>query len=92
MLDVVHTPDGSGRRAAVNGLQIRGKTGSAEFGSRGNLKIYAWFIAYTKIRKKTIAVALVVEEGSSGGSNCAPLVADFFKSCLTDNQKSSQEW
>ena len=80
MLDVVNAPDGSGRSGQVDGLQIRGKTGSAEFGVRGNFKIYAWFIAYAKIKNQTIALAVVVEEGTSGGRTCAPLAAEFFKS------------
>ena len=79
MFDVVNANGGSGRSAAVEGLQIRGKTGSAEFGQKGNLKIYAWFIAHAKVKNKNIAVAVVIEEGDSGGRTCAPLAAEFFK-------------
>jgi penicillin-binding protein 2 len=88
MLDVVNAHDGSGRRAALDNLQIRGKTGSAEFGRKGNFKTYAWFIAYAKVRNKTIAIAVIIEEGSSGGSTCAPITSAFFKSCLKDNTPS----
>ena len=80
MLDVVASPDGSGRNAAVPGLEIRGKTGSAEYGKGGMLRIYAWFIAYAKIGGRTVAVAIVVEDGESGGRTCAPLAAEFFSS------------
>ena len=79
MFDIVNANGGSGRSAAVEGLQIRGKTGSAEFGQKGNLKIYAWFIAHAKVKNKNIAVAVVIEEGDSGGRTCAPLAAEFFK-------------
>ena len=80
MLDVVVSPDGSGHNAAVPGLEIRGKTGSAEYGKGGMLKIYAWFIAYAKVGGRTIAVAIVVEDGESGGRTCGPLAAKFFTS------------
>ena len=79
MFDVVNSGDGSGRSAAVKNLQLRGKTGSAEFGQKGNLKIYAWFIAHAKVKDKNIALAVVIEEGDSGGRTCAPLAAEFFK-------------
>ena len=79
MFDVVNAEGGSGTNGSVPGLQIRGKTGSAEFGTKGNFKIYAWFIAYAEVNGKKIAVAVVVEEGASGGRTCAPLAAEFFK-------------
>jgi len=80
MLDVVASPDGSGHNAAVPGLEIRGKTGSAEYGKGNILKVYAWFIAYAKVGGRTVAAAIVVEDGESGGRTCAPLAAEFFTS------------
>lgn len=86
MFEVVNSPNGSGRRARVDGLDIYGKTGSAEFGRKGNLRIYAWFIAYTKYNGRNYAVAAIVEEGSSGGGVCAPMVGRFLRNYLL-NQK-----
>lgn len=82
MYEVVNSSTGSGRRAKVDGLEIYGKTGSAEVGKRGNLKIIAWFIAYTSYKGRNYAVAAVVEEGTSGGSLCAPVVGRFLKNYL----------
>ena len=82
MFEVVNSSNGSGRRARVDGLDIYGKTGSAEFGRKGNLRIFAWFIAYTKHNGRNYAVAAIVEEGSSGGGVCAPMVGRFLKSYL----------
>ena len=78
MLDVVNSHDGSGRAGRIENILLRGKTGSAEFGRKGNLKIYAWFIAYAQISGKNLALAVVIEEGESGGRTCAPLAARFF--------------
>ena len=82
MFEVVNTSDGSGRRGRVDALEIFGKTGSAEYGSKNHLKVYAWFIAYAKVGTKTIATAWVVEDGDSGGTSCAPLAAEFYRGIL----------
>lgn len=86
MFEVVNSSNGSGRRAKVDGLEICGKTGSAEFGRRGNLRIFAWFIAYTKHNGRNYAVAAVVEEGTSGGGVCAPMVGRFLRNVLLDRK------
>ena len=87
MYEVVNSATGSGKKARVEGLEIYGKTGSAEIGKRGNLKIIAWFIAYTRYNGRNYAVAAVVEEGSSGGSVCAPIVGKFLKNTLSPTEK-----
>lgn len=87
MFEVVNSATGSGRKAQIEGLKIYGKTGSAEIGRKGNLKIIAWFIAYTAYKGRTYAVAAVIEEGTSGGSLCAPLVKEFFESYLGYSEK-----
>ena len=82
MFKVVNDLDGSGRRARRNGLEICGKTGSAESGPRDRRIVTTWFIAYVKYQNKTYAAALVYEEGRSGGSDCAPLMGAFFERFL----------
>ena len=81
MYDVVNSPTGSGRRGRVEGLEIYGKTGSAEI---------AWFIAYTRYNGRNYALAAVIEEGSSGGSLCAPLAGRFFRSYLKPQKSSAK--
>ena len=82
MFKVVNDLDGSGRRARRNGLEICGKTGSAESGPRDRRIVTTWFIAYVKYQNKTYAAALVYEEGRSGSSDCAPLMGAFFERFL----------
>ncbi len=93
MFEVVNTPNGSGREAAVKGLKIYGKTGSAEIGTgtRGNLRLITWFIAFTTFRGQTYALALMVEEGRSGGRTCAPLAAEFFYRYLEEKSETAAE-
>ena len=58
--------------AAVPGEPI-GKSGTAEFGTADPPKTHAWFIA----ARDDVAVAVIVEGGTSGGEVAAPIVAEF---------------
>ncbi len=78
MFEVVNSPHGSGREAALPGLQLYGKTGSAEVGPRSNRRLTTWFICFVSHQGKTYAAAIMIEEGRSGGKSCAPLAAEFF--------------
>ena len=51
-----------------------GKSGTAEYGGGDPPPTHAWFIAY----RGDLAVAVLVENGRSGGSVAAPIAARFF--------------
>lgn len=70
MLDVVRR--GTGRRAAVEGIEIAGKTGTAQ-NPRGD--DHAWFAGFAPFDRPKIAFAILVEHGGSGGATAAPLAA-----------------
>jgi cell division protein FtsI/penicillin-binding protein 2 len=61
--------EGSGREAAITGVEVAGKTGTAEFGEGDPLPTHAWFIG---IRGDN-AVAVLVEGGGVGGRVAAPM-------------------
>lgn len=82
MWKVVNSSGGSGRRAAVESLQIYGKTGTAEVGSSGNKRNITHFTAFTEYSGKKYALSVTVEDGLSGGRTCAPLAAAFFEHYL----------
>ena len=70
--DDVH---GSGWRAAEGlSVPVSGKTGTAEVGRGATRRKNAWFIAYAPSENPTVAIALVIESGESGGSTAAPRV------------------
>ncbi len=71
MLEVVRS--GTGTNAAVAGVGVRGKTGSAEFGDGGDPDTHAWFIGYWD----DLAIAIVVEGGGGGGSVAAPIAREI---------------
>lgn len=84
MLKVVD--GGTGRRGGENvRAVVMGKTGTAEVGSRANRRKNTWFIAYAKPKEgaktdEPLAVALVVENGESGGATAAPKVGEILRS------------
>ncbi len=75
MFDVVNAERGGGRHARVKGIEIAAKTGTAEYGPRSNRKKYTWMIAFAPYDKPSIAVAVLVEDGESGGLTAAPIVS-----------------
>lgn len=79
---VVNAPDGSGKLAKNNTIELYGKTGTAEVGPAGNKRTNTWFICFGKYKDKTYAVSVFIENGDSGGRSCAPLAAKFFEGFL----------
>jgi cell division protein FtsI/penicillin-binding protein 2 len=65
---------GTGTALAVVPGEVAGKTGTAEFGSGNPPPTHAWFIAF----RGDLAVAVLVEKGSSGGAAAAPVAQRFF--------------
>jgi cell division protein FtsI/penicillin-binding protein 2 len=67
--------EGTGAAAGVDGEEVRGKTGSAEFGTGEELGTHAWFVGYWD----GLAFAIVIEGGGYGGRVAAPVAADFIR-------------
>ncbi len=68
--------DGSGALLAdVPGGPVIAKTGTAEFERDGGLLTHAWMVA----ARDDLAVAVFVEEGSSGSQVAGPLLEDFLR-------------
>jgi peptidoglycan glycosyltransferase len=57
---------GTGVAAQIPGVDVAGKTGTAEHGDEG--KAHSWFIAFAPADDPEIAVAVVVENGAVAGS------------------------
>lgn len=55
-------------------VPVSGKTGTAEVGRGATRRKNTWFIAYAPSEDPTVAVALVIEDGESGGGTAAPRV------------------
>lgn len=74
---------GSGQAAAVNGLTIAGKTGTAEFGTAG--AAHAWFTGFIVDGDTDLVVTVVVESasddwtGETGGQVAAPIARQLLQ-------------
>ncbi|HMP76067.1 MAG TPA: penicillin-binding protein 2 [Kiritimatiellia bacterium] len=82
MRDVVHGERGTARRVAIPGITIAGKTGTAEFGRKDERKRHAWMIAFAPFEAPRYAVALLVDEGISGGETAAPRMRELLLGLL----------
>jgi cell division protein FtsI/penicillin-binding protein 2 len=69
--------EGTGTALASVPGEVHGKSGTAEYGSGDPPPTHAWFIAY----RGDVAIAVLVEDGRSGGSVAAPVAARFFEAC-----------
>jgi cell division protein FtsI/penicillin-binding protein 2 len=59
----------------VAGGQVFGKTGTAEYGNADPPQTRAWFAGF----QGSVAFAVLVEEGRSGGSVAAPIAKSFLE-------------
>jgi peptidoglycan glycosyltransferase len=77
--------EGTGRQAAVPGIRVAGKTGTAT-GVEG--RPHAWFIGFAPVDAPTIAIAVLVEAGgnagesASGGAVAAPIAGQVISGWL----------
>lgn len=72
--------EGFGREAGLLGLDVAGKSGTAETGS--SAAAHAWFIGFAPAASPRVAVAVIVENGGAGGLTAGPIAAQIFRSVL----------
>jgi peptidoglycan glycosyltransferase len=85
--------DGTGTNAAIPGVVVGGKTGTAQHGPANTGTPYAWFLSYARppgSSRAAVAVAVVVEDADavradiSGGGNAAPIARAVMRAVLRD--------
>lgn len=72
--------EGTGTAAAVSGVKVCGKTGSAQVG--GGAAAHAWFVGFIEEDEHPLAIAVLVENGDSGGRVAAPVAAAVLRDAL----------
>ena len=78
--------DGSGRGAAIDGVDVAGKTGTAQTGEGQNPTV--WFVGFAPYDDPEIAVAVVVPDGgdagseATGGAVAAPIARQVMEAAL----------
>ncbi|MDF2985028.1 MAG: penicillin-binding protein transpeptidase [Eubacterium sp.] len=65
---------GTGTRAQVSGVQVSGKTGTAQHVE--SKTPHSWFIGFAPYKNPEIAIAVIVEEGGYGGTAAARISSE----------------
>ncbi|MCE5258862.1 MAG: penicillin-binding protein 2 [Chloroflexi bacterium] len=82
--------NGTARYAQIPGIEVAGKTGSAEYAvwdangdlvrdEFGHLPTHAWFIAFAPYENPEVAVVVFLEGGGTGAEMAAPVVANILR-------------
>jgi peptidoglycan glycosyltransferase len=86
MVEVVQR--GTGTQAQIPGVEVAGKTGTAEHGT--GREAHAWFIAFAPADDPEIAVAVIVEDAAapgseiSGGQVAGPIARQMMEARLNE--------
>lgn len=82
MLDVVRS--GTGTAAAIPGVQVAGKTGTAELrpNSSDPKDADAWFVAFAPAQDPQVAVAVMLVGAGFGGTAAAPIAREVLQAAL----------
>ncbi len=80
-LMVRNVGEAAGAPAAIAGITVAGKTGTAETGVPGE-EPHAWFIGFAPASDPVIAVAVIIENGGFGGSVAGPVAGDIMRAAL----------
>ena len=89
---------GTGTAANIPGLQVAGKTGTAELGPRPgsppappgegdaeNMIVDGWFIAFAPAQRPKLAVAvMLIDSNGDGGTTAAPIAREIFASAFSN--------
>jgi cell division protein FtsI/penicillin-binding protein 2 len=82
MLDVVSS--GTGTAAAIPGVEVAGKTGTAELrpNSTNPKDADAWFVAFAPAQRPRVAVAVMLVGAGFGGTAAAPIARAVLQAAL----------
>ena len=90
--------EGTGKLAHVAGIEICGKTGTAQLASNEvlkgthlgqEMKDNAWFVGFAPRQNPEIVVVALVEGGLHGATAAAPVARDLFKTYFEKKSKSA---
>lgn len=72
--------DGTGTAAQIEGVDVAGKTGTAEV---EGAEPHSWFICFAPADDPKVAVAVLVENAGEGGKVAAPIARDILEEALS---------
>ena len=89
---LAETEEGTGQSAQVAGLQICGKTGTAQVMNAQNQEIdrTTWFASFAPYENPRYAVVVMVESGTFGGPTCAPIAHDIYEEIVKKENSNAR--
>ncbi|MDQ3624042.1 MAG: penicillin-binding protein 2 [Verrucomicrobiota bacterium] len=96
MVGVVSSRAGTASRAAVPGVRVAGKTGTAQWGPKNRERTAAWFAGFAPAENPRYAFAALYEGDAKdddvhGGTNAAPMIGLVLKELLKDEAKKKSK-
>ncbi|MBF0303620.1 MAG: penicillin-binding protein 2 [Desulfamplus sp.] len=94
LLNVVESEGGTARKIRIQGIDIAGKTGTAQVFTlkksdrdskrkfARHLRDHAWFVCYAPAQNPVIAVAIIIEHGEHGSTAAAPVASEVIRAWL----------
>lgn len=73
--------NGTGSAARIDGAEVGGKTGTAQWGE--GRTPHSWFVGYAQMGEREVAIAVLVEEGGYGSRVAAPIAQDVMEAVIT---------
>jgi penicillin-binding protein 2 len=100
MYGVVNEPGGTGGHLKLAGIELSGKSGTAQVIGYNKMALVhkgsqyadnAWFVGYAPKRNPEICIAVLVQEsGQHGGEAAGPVVRDIVKAYYDKKNKKTQ--
>lgn len=88
--------NGTGGQAGVPGIQVAGKTGTAQWGPKNKERTAAWFTGFAPAEAPKYAFAALYEGNPNddevhGGTFAAPLIGDVLKEVFKKNEEPKRK-
>jgi penicillin-binding protein A len=80
--------EGTGTPAQLGGIDVAGKTGTAQIGVVGSNLTQPWFIGFAPIQNPKVAIAVTIQQsqGGFGGTVAAPIAKTVIQTLLSEGQ------
>src|SRR3954468_21244394 len=88
---VVNEDGGTAHVARLNGVQVAGKTGTAQAMTEGKKDTIAWFACFVPFDAPKYTIVVMVQGGEHGGSVAAPIATRILERALAMDQGNFQQ-
>lgn len=86
MFMAANEPGGTARRAAIPNYKIAAKTGTTQTTDMGRQSNNSWMISFAPFDEPKYAIAMIVQNGGSGGAVCGPLTQLIFRGLIAKDE------